>query len=276
MPDNLQIWATIITAIVAVVALMQPWLLAAWKKWVKPGKVDIYETGTIELSYGILGTSIGLWGTLRAVDRDFFISSMQVLLKFEEDKEEHNFEWGVFRSPSVLLDPQKEMPVEVPSGFMLSTAQPHKYSIQFHDTVIQQKIQAIAEKVRTAWREVLKKAEEDPKVSQGLNDPALKDETKREIYKQFSKSSEHVSAFSTLDRLCYWKPGRYNISLSVETARPKKVFTKSWAFELSEDETKRLRFNALKVVDDNCEQYSWTHNFVFARYLYPKEQTKSD
>ena len=42
-------WQAVV-AIIAVLALVQPWLLAGYRKFYRLGRVEIYETGTIEVS----------------------------------------------------------------------------------------------------------------------------------------------------------------------------------------------------------------------------------
>jgi len=38
------------TIIIATVALIQPWLLALWKKYFRQGKIEIYHTGNKRLA----------------------------------------------------------------------------------------------------------------------------------------------------------------------------------------------------------------------------------
>ena len=66
IPEFLKGWGSLI---IATVALVQPWMIALWKRFVRPGTIDIHETGTIEIGYSSFGPTIGLRGTLREIGR---------------------------------------------------------------------------------------------------------------------------------------------------------------------------------------------------------------
>lgn len=61
---------TALATVLAFVALIQPWLLGAWRRLYKRGTVDIHETGKIEIGYSGFGATVGIMGTLRARDCD--------------------------------------------------------------------------------------------------------------------------------------------------------------------------------------------------------------
>jgi hypothetical protein len=119
--------------IVAWAALLLPGLRALWRRFVKPGTVEIYNTGTLEVGYSNFGATIGLHGTLRARDRDLFVRSAHLDLIRERDQAHRRLEWGVFRSSRVNLAHPEQMVVELAAGFMLLTSQPFRYNVQFHD-----------------------------------------------------------------------------------------------------------------------------------------------
>src|SRR2546422_9962313 len=64
--------------IIGSVALVRPWVVWLWDKFFRPGSVDVYESGPIDVSYGPWGPCLGLRGTLRAVHRDQFIRNIQL------------------------------------------------------------------------------------------------------------------------------------------------------------------------------------------------------
>ena len=76
--------------IVAAVALVQPWVIGLWKKFFRPGTIDIHETGTIEVGYSGFGPTIGLRGTLRAVHRDQFVRDIQLAVAKLKDDSKHS------------------------------------------------------------------------------------------------------------------------------------------------------------------------------------------
>ena len=64
MVDFLKIWGTLI---IALFALIQPWIRAIWKKLSWQQEVDVFETGSIEIGFSSYGPTVGLQGTLRSV-----------------------------------------------------------------------------------------------------------------------------------------------------------------------------------------------------------------
>src|ERR1700682_1369881 len=84
--------------IVATVALIQPWIIALWRKAFRPGSIDIHETGTIEIGYSSFGPTVGLRGTLRAVHHDQFVRIIDLTVIKEKDAARHFFPWVVFRA----------------------------------------------------------------------------------------------------------------------------------------------------------------------------------
>ncbi len=256
-------WLTFFKAwrveIVAWLALLLPGLRALWRRFVKPGVVEIYKTGTLEVGYSVFGATIGLFGTLRARDRDLFVRSANLQLVIERDQARRRLEWGVFRSSRLVLGRPEQMTVELPAGFMLLTSQPFRYNIQFHDIDLQGEVRPILERVQTAWWQAVALAGGAATLGQ-QGGPAW-----NTLYQTFSQSPAHVAAFVAIDRLCYWVAGRYRVTLTVETARPDRHFEESWTFALSDDEVERLRLNALLIVQATCGQ-TVQNNFAYVPY----------
>jgi hypothetical protein len=265
MVDFLKSWGSLL---IATIALIQPWLIGVWKKFLRGGTVEIYETGLIEIGYSNFGATIGLHGTLRARDRDLFIRSVQLDIVSEKDQSKHRLEWGALRSAKLVVGRPEEMTLELPAGFMLSTSQPHRYNIQFHDTGLQGDIRPVLERLGRSWFEAVD-ATVKGVVGEWADPGEISQKASRAlstVYRSFERSSEHVEAFAALERLCYWNAGRYQLIVVVHTARPDRQFTRRWSFHLTDPEARWLRQNALKVVQEACTQYLGQYNFVNVRY----------
>lgn len=265
MREFLKSWGTLT---VAVLALVQPWLVAIWRRFLRAGVVDIHETGRIEIGYSAFGATIGLHGTLRARDRDFFIRTAYLEILKERDQSQHRLDWGAFRSSRLIVGRPEEMTLELPSGFMLVTSQPHRYNIQFHDMALQDDIRPVLERLGRAWFAAV-----DAEVRTAVGDSAdaaeLAQEADRALsttYETFQRDPQHVDTFVALDRLCYWEAGRYRLTLVVQTARPDRQYARRWSFVLSEPEVQSLRMNPLKIVQDACAQHYGQYNFAYVRY----------
>lgn len=257
LPGFLKTWGALM---IAVIALVQPWAIAAWRRFVRRGAIDIYETGTIEVGYSGFGATIGLHGTLRAQDRDFFIRNIDLEIVRESDQSRHRLDWGLFRSHRAVLGRPEEMTLELPAGFLLMTSQPHRYNIQFFDTTLQAEIRGILEPVNGSWLDTVQ-----PEIAAGQLDPEDRSAW-RNTYDAFSAQQTHVSAYTAVDRLSYWTPGKYNLALTVRAARPDRVFKRAWSFTLSESEVRTLRLNVVKMLQDTCGQFYGQYNFSYVAY----------
>jgi hypothetical protein len=137
MIDFLRGWGALL---IATIALIQPWIIAIFRKVFLKGTIQIHETSQIEIGYSTFGETIGLHGTLVAYSKDQFVSNIELKVIKQRDNSCHYFDWGVFRSAKFNVGSGKDISFELPSGFLIATSQPHKYNIQFFDTQIQNEV----------------------------------------------------------------------------------------------------------------------------------------
>lgn len=267
---------------VAVLALIQPWVVAIWRKYCRPGAIDIFETGTIEVGYTTFGPTLGLHGTLRARDRDLFVRSAHVELVKCKDQSRHQFEWGVFRSPRIALGKPEDLSLELPAGFMVLTSQPHRYSIQFHDMKIQEEIRSVLEPVSRKWGEIVarQRATVPPKETTDLaawfsSVGAMLSTKNQAAFEEFSKTPEFTDALTRIDRLCYWERGDYELLLIIRTARPDRQFQHKWWFALSESDERGLHLNPFGILLQVCGQPTGQYYFAYARYKEARDKQAS-
>lgn len=245
--------------IVAVVALAQPWLLAVWRKFFRKGEIDIFPSGTIDVGYSSFGPNVGLNGIFRCINQALFVDSINLEIIKQKDESKHLFDWSVFRSQKLTYK-GREAEFELPYGFMLNTSQPKRYNISFVDTDTRGEMQDIIRKLREAWTKLI--------FSETKTGIPLKSEIiSRKYHDEFSKTKIHVEAYTKLDRLCYWEPGEYLITLKVYTSRPNQIFEESWKFHLKEEEVRAIRLNVVKMLEDICMIPSYgQYNFAYPIY----------
>lgn len=118
--------------IVSVLALVQVWLIAAWRR-LRKGKIQIHESGTIEIGYGSFGPTIALIGTLRCLHKDVFVDRIVLQVTRVKDNAEHYLNCHAFRPNSIPLSQANPPSFEVASSFLVTTTDAHKYNIFFVD-----------------------------------------------------------------------------------------------------------------------------------------------
>lgn len=262
-PDVLRVWGTFV---IAAIALLQPWIIAAWKKFVRRGAVEVFETARIEVGLGNFGPTVTLSGTVRAIHQDVFIQEMYLQVRRERDSSQHTLKWMVFRSPS-FDNSGKSVSVELASGFLLSTQQPRVLTTVFSDLETRSLMQAIVQPVSDEWlklvAEFFKSAEAHPNK---LELPSKWAEASRSLYEQFSPRKVHVDSFTALDRLFYWEEGWYSLTLVIRTSRPDQQFETQFRMYLSANDSNALRMNNLRILSAICEQGE--PNWVYANVVY--------
>lgn len=251
--------------LVAAVALAQPWVLAAYRKWLRPGTLDIYETGMIEISYGAAGPIVALLGTLRALHHDAFVRSIDVEVVRLQDGARHVFEWGALRSNMTTVAGAQSAALEVPTGFMLTTAQPYRYNIVFTDTVTARSVSDSLSAARDEWNRLLFASGIYTPNPPLTNESLARPEAVERIRAEYSKSASINAIYSDVDRRNYWEPGVYRIEIRVKTTRPDRTYKKSWTFTLSEADTRLIRANSGTMLAQITGSPG-TFNFAYAKY----------
>jgi len=263
------------TLIIAIVALIQPWVRTLWKKCFQQGKIEIYRTGDIEIGYSAFGTTIGLNGTLRCINRDLFVQSIKLKLTKQKDSSKHDFEWGAFRSEQ-LSTKGREVSATLPRGFILSTISPFPYSIQFHDAELKSDIIKKLIKLKNEWSKVIYDVGR-PEMLRILSQHTPFPPELDALYKNFSKSEIHVSSFTSLDRMCYWEASKYTMKLTISTSKPDKFFNKIYKFTLTEQDIQLIRLNIVKLLQDVCGHPSiGDYFFAYPKYEEVKPRTNQE
>jgi len=216
----------------------------------------MFPAGTMEVGYSGFGPTIGLNGTLRCINQENFVQSIDLKIIKHKDDSKHCFHWTVFRSQKLTLKGE-EAELELPYSFMINISQPKRYNILFADMNTRDEMQAVLRNVYKEWETSLQKF-----VSLGTLDSILMN---KKYYEEFSTSKVHVDAFAALDRMCYWESGEYSVELKIYT--PKRTFVEKWKFGLTEEYTSLIRLNAIKILQDTCRvQTVSQYNFAYPKY----------
>jgi hypothetical protein len=204
---------TAIATVVAFAALVQPWLTAAWRRLFRSGRVDIYETESIEVGYSGLGATIALTGTLRARDRDAFIHSANLDIVDLKNMSKRSLQWGFFRTPKtvigIALDRSAEVALDRAFSFMVSTASPYRYNIACLNPAFFQEVHPVLQTFIQSWRQQISSTP----LPDAVLDPSLQPKLMRaiqEAYQRFSTTPEYNDAFRAVDQLYVGSPAHTN------------------------------------------------------------------
>jgi hypothetical protein len=230
--------------ILSLIAILQLWVIKAIERW-RRGVIEIFETKNIEVGHGSLGPGIGLLGTLRTLRKEVFVREMNILVERDRDHANLQLSWWAFRSSTAGA-----RNLEPVFGFLVSHPQPSRYDLYFADAEFMVSTRARLEKVGQRWTQFLNdrlatlpdservKASQNPGFSEAL-------------FSEFLRDVEIVELYQEFDRRTYWEAGSYVLSLRVLDADD-RTFSKSWKFELTADDAKRLHGNAIGAIREAC------------------------
>lgn len=258
------------TLILAIYGIIQVWFIALWKKYVRKGTINIYETGTIEIGYSTFGPTIGLNGTLRAFNKDIFIKSVDLLVVRKKDKAQHNLNWIAFRPPKIDLAGSQPGSMEIPSGFLVSPDSPHRFNIVFNDNSLFEEIRPLFNEYISEWYKIADHLSKIWSPSLGaIHQPNLP-ESYFKLIEDFRKSKLHIDMYTALDRKCYWETGDYRLVFNVKTSKPDKVFSNEYGFSITEADAKNLKLNAITMLEEPISNHlriqNYPYNFAYSTY----------
>lgn len=248
------------------VALIQVWAIALWRKYRK-GRVEIHESGTIELGYGTFGPSVALMGTLQAQHKDVFVKRATVTVVRLSDGSTHQLNWRAFRPRTISLAGHDNQELELPSSFLIQPAEPFRYNIVFVDDEFIAAHKDGVDPIQKEWYEFKQEqlGELEAQNGEGVKAVAEDPRTMEGLFSEFSKTPEVVQAYSVLDRAFYWDPGEYSLSMSIECGEPDKTFTKNWYFTITDHDARTLRLNSVATIRAICGLNSY-FGFAYAEY----------
>lgn len=249
--------------IIGVIALVQVWVIALWKKWIVNGRVEFHPTLNYEIGFSTFGVTVGLPGTLRAIHKDIFVSKMAVSVCRISDNREKKLSWRVFRSNTMSAQTLAPEGIELASCFSVQTSSPKPINVFFASEDFSSKFARQAELVREAWQHyVLNKSTKEQqqlellsKVPGGLD----------LLFIEFAKQKAPYALYTSFMEDWYWKAGDYRIDLSVICGPPAQPQKYSWGFSLSEEDAEKLQSNTLLTIKEICEVPT-KYNFVYRPY----------
>ncbi len=253
--------------VISFMALMQPWAISAWKRFVQKGKVEIHESGTIEVGHGPLGPSIALAGTLRALKSDIFVRQIHLSVTRRKDGATIRLNWRFSRSLTIPLDAQQSAAIELACSFLLSQDHPYKYNIVFVEDSFGAEMKARVMPLAKAWQEFIREkldaldnAGEKPDYTV-LQNPAFSES----LWDAFGNTQAAQNAFAVINNAFPWQVGEHELCLLLDTSSPTETSQKRWRFILSDQDIENLRLNVVHTLRESCGLKA-THNYAYPAY----------
>lgn len=238
---------------ISLLALLRPEIESRLKG---NGAIDIYEAGSISIGFGPFGPTVTLNGTLRALHRDQFVRSVEVIVTRMRDKATYNFQWFSVQNSLSLVGSQQDQQLNLPTSFMLTTEQPQRFTIAFTLPESMGEVSRLVSTYTEAWNRWW------------VNDIGS-GKSLELLFSEFVNSVDYDAANRAIDRANFWDPGEYSLDFKITTARPTSQFTRNWTFQISDVDSKALRVNTWRVLRGASGQTISPYAFAYAQYLEP-------
>ncbi len=257
--------------VLAFLGFMQFWFKILYDNYFHKGEINYYETGPIVVGYGPSGPTIGLNGTIRALNKDVFVRNIDLRLVREKDRAQHNYKWAAFQSTRIEPASNQPSPMEIPSSFLISPNLPHRFNIIFNDNDLLTDLRPSLNIFRSQWYKVTEELSRIWPNFPGTSPPPEILTKIVSLIEEFSKSKIHIETFTKLRENCYWEPGYYQLVINVKTSKPDNTFTKICRFSLTEEDSRILKLNVMPILNEPIANYlrvpNLQYNWSFAEYV---------
>ncbi len=254
-----------------------------WKRFFRNGKIDIHPIEHLEIGYSDNGPLIGLRFTLRCVNQDLFVKSIDLELVRKKDSLKHKFEWSAFLETKMTLGAESQTTYEFAHSFLVTPSLPLQLHIQFRDIQVQSEMRQLTNKVSEAWSKERSKIGDKLQRAGLLSDELLQQATYQtpsvsqelqqainEEYENFGKTDVYADSYKRLERMCYWEAGEYSLMIKVLTSQPDRSFEEKRHFTLTDQEVETIRGNVYKLMQEAYGRL-WYGPYLFA---YPKFESE--
>ncbi|MDQ2999839.1 MAG: hypothetical protein M3Y08_01060 [Fibrobacterota bacterium] len=235
----------------SIVALAQFWIWFLLRKSGGRKLLELFESGSVEVGFDANGPQIALAGVLRPLDREVFVQSVEVTLISDKDKVKREFRWMAFK-PNFLLPLVGVKAWEMPHPFLVTPGDTRKYNIVFNDVQAFQQVKGILQSYYHHWRETERRIYEwrQRRGGNGLSAAGDIKGEHEDLISEFKKQDACISAYTELDRKCYWEQGSYALTVKVSTEGGAGDFSKSFRFTLGKLDAKLLKGNCVSMLDE--------------------------
>jgi hypothetical protein len=253
--------------VVAIIALIQVWIIALWKRYIKKGAISLYKAGSIEVSFSVWGPSIALLGTLRAINQDIFINDITITITRLRDNAQQLLTWKAFRSHLLSIGPRDDVKLELANSILVRKDNPHKYHIFFASDAFANEYRPQAKPYIEAWQQFVHAQLEAAQIKNrqdvlaAMNNPAIMEG----LFGDFLKGKLANSVWVSLNNTFYWHAGSYRLDMDVSCGDPQIKLSRSWMFTIEDEDEKNLRLNIISSMREVIKVPHF-YNYVYKPY----------
>lgn len=224
----------IITAIVAVIALIQPWVIKLWNLMFKKATITFIPSGKMKLFYNRSGAYVQIGGVIEARNQDIIIKNISAKITRLCDNAELKMDWNSFDVPvyqsvagNLVTTTEIARPIKIKSNDLSPVFVEFRNVDDLFLDQLAEKYNALTAQARTIAKTTI----------------SLEDAREK-----FKSTSEYQNIKEDLLESFYWKVSQYVIEISVYYGNNAiKCF--SYKFSLDQTEITEFKKDIEKAMD---------------------------
>lgn len=251
MPEetNAMSYPDIITAIVAVIALIQPWVIKLWNMIFKKIKITFIPSGKIKLFYNRSGAYVQIGGVIEAKNQDTVIKDISAKITRLCDNAELKMDWSSFDVPVYQsIAGNIVTTTEIARPFKVKANDLSPVFVEFRN-VDDQFLDSLNEKYNSMLLQ-----------ARTIANPTISLEDARQ---NFKSTPEYQKIKEELLESFYWKVSQYVLKISVYYGSNAKKEV-SYTFSLDQSEIIEFKKDIEKVMDSTIDNlYNQMPHFYY-------------
>ena len=224
----------IITAVVAVIALLQPWAIKLWNMIFKKLKITLIPSGKMKLFYNRSGAYVQIGGVIEAKNQDAVIKDISAKIIRLCDNAELKMDWSSFNAPVYQ---------SVAGNIVTTTETARPFKIKSNDL---SPVFVEFSNIDDSFLDHLAEIHNSLVVkARSIANPTIPLEDARQTFKA---TSDYQSAKEELLESFYWKVSQYVLRISVHYGS-NGVKNFSYKFSLDQAEIVEFKKDIEKAMD---------------------------
>ena len=220
--------------LISAIALVFPIIKWAWNKVFRQTQIAFLPSGLVSIFFNKSGSYISFGGVYSVKNKPATVKSISAIVTRESDKAVLDLRWSTFSSPIYRrIAGAYETSFETAHPFMVDADKLTPVFVEFE--VKEQDV--VGKLLPPAYYSTSAILNMSPSISIVDAD------------RQLRCTPEYKEAFTKINDLFFWKPGKYQIAL--QTEYNEQSVKNLYVFELSEDESNQLRANIDSLLTTN-------------------------
>lgn len=255
-----------VTFSIAILGVLQPYLIAAWRRYFRPRKITAHVSWPPDFAFSGLGPTLGIGGTLYCQNASSFIEDITLVVTRLSDGTQRRLRPMLARKRTVTNDGRDLVEGRVWSPFQGVTDTAYEIDILFADPASRTRAEQITKEFTNAWAfRILSSIPAGTDLTDSEQVAALAAQTVT-LYQQTSGEPFQMTAWQKYRELLFWQAGDFRIDMLIRTVEGGELPAQRWkvTFSPQDEATFEANINVVRALAANIPaQMAGTVVYVF-------------